>query len=297
MERFLLALFGEQANGLIELAWRDPATGHLSRAKLYDLDAIDQLVDDAAQINSNEGSNVYFGVALRREDAPLGRRAADDAVLCASAFWADLDDPGVADKARKLCGNVPANVATVTGRHPHLRTQLFWVLDDPITEIDALRRQNAAIAAALGADPSVVNPARLMRLAGSIAWPTKPGRIPEMTELMTFPDRPAAYFPGQVATAFPVTDSAEIQADHRTAKATEEWVSLLQNGSGEGGRNNLAAKLAGYLFRRGISPAIAIEIMRCVNDVRFNPPLDDTELLAVIESIAACELKRRGLST
>jgi hypothetical protein len=44
-----------------------------------------------------------------------------------------------------------------------------------------------ALAAALGADPSPVNPSRVMRLAGSVAWPKahKPGRIAEMVTLDT----------------------------------------------------------------------------------------------------------------
>ena len=41
-------------------------------------------------------------------------------------------------------------------------------------------------------------------------------------------------------------------------------------------------------------PAEAFEILRCVNDARFTPPLDEAELGAVFESIAKAELKRRG---
>ena len=61
------------------------------------------------------------------------------------------------------------------------------------------------MAVALGGDPSVVNPGRVMRLAGSIAWPTKPGREVELTELVTFNDnRPRCYVDGQFDKAFPL---------------------------------------------------------------------------------------------
>jgi hypothetical protein len=42
-----------------------------------------------------------------------------------------------------------------------------------------------SLAAALGADPSPVNPLRVMRLAGSVAWPKshKPGRVAELVTL------------------------------------------------------------------------------------------------------------------
>ena len=56
----------------------------------------------------------------------------------------------------------------------------------------------------------------------------------------------------------------------------------------------LAAALIGYLFRRDVRPDETLEILRCVNDSRFKPPLDEAELAAVFESICKAELKRRG---
>ncbi len=78
------------------------------------------------------------------------------------------------------------------------------------------------------------------------------------------------------------------------ASPPDRWVETLKNGAAEGERNNTAAALAGYLFRRDVFPAEALEILRCVNDARFAPPLDEAELGAVFESIAKAELKRRG---
>ena len=67
-------------------------------------------------------------------------------------------------------------LAVCTGRHPHPRTQLFWRLSEPIVDAGELERALAAVAEALGGDPQVVDAARVMRLAGSIAWPHKDGR-------------------------------------------------------------------------------------------------------------------------
>ena len=92
----------------------------------------------------------------------------------------------------------------VTGRQPHQRAQPWWRLETPERDPEVCRRQNRVLALALGGDPSVVNPGRVLRLAGSIAWPVKPGRTVERTELHTFNDgRPKIYFPGQLAKAFP----------------------------------------------------------------------------------------------
>jgi RecA/RadA recombinase len=81
---------------------------------------------------------------------------------------------------------------------------MLWRLNAPLREADACRRQNLAIAQALGGDTAVVNPSRVLRLGGSIAWPRKQGRIVEQTELKLFDDgRPKEYLPEQIAKAFP----------------------------------------------------------------------------------------------
>jgi AAA domain len=83
------------------------------------------------------------------------------------------------------------------------------------------RRQNRVLALALGGDPSVVNPGRVLRLAGSVAWPTKPGRTVERTELHTFDDgRPKLYFPGQLAKAFPESAERSDRPPYRERGAT-----------------------------------------------------------------------------
>jgi hypothetical protein len=43
------------------------------------------------------------------------------------------------------------------------------------------REINCRIHALAGGDPAVVNPSTLLRLPGSIAWPWKAGRKPELT--------------------------------------------------------------------------------------------------------------------
>lgn len=297
MEQFVHLLFGSQLAGKVELAWRDAEVGKLRHAELFGLEALDDLVEKAVEVNAVEGQNVYIGGALRSPDSPPFGRCSDDDVLCATAYWADLDDAAAVSKARKLSGNAPANIACITGRTPHPRAQLWWLQIDAIDDLDLLRRQNAAIAAVLGSDPAVTNPARLMRLPGSIAWPTKPGRVAELTELITWPDRQSVYLDGQVATAFPLGQEASLKVSGLFGSPPERWVELLQEGAGEGQRNNTAAALAGYFFRNNINPKIVHELLRCVNDARFVPPLDDDELLAVLESIAKAELKRRGVAT
>ena len=300
MDRFLSHLFGNELHGLVELAWRDPQDGKLRHAQLFDLDSLDKLIAKAVEVNSHEGANTYVGAGLRHPNTAPFARASDDDFLCAPAYWADLDDAEAVKTARQKCGRAPANIGVITGRTPHPRAQLYWRCEEAITDPKALRETNTAIAAALGADPAVTNPGRIMRLPGSVAWAVKRGRIAELVDLQTWNDRPPAYVEGEVVSAFPLDASAlnttTVQDVFGKLSLPDRWVETLRNGAAEGERNTTAAALAGYLLRRDVLPAEALEILRCVNDSRFTPPLDEDELEAVLLSIGKAELKRRGIA-
>ncbi len=119
-----------------------------------------------------------------------------------------------------------------------------------------------------------------------------------LVELQTWMDRPPGYVEGEVASAFPLDASAlnvaTVQDVFGKSSPPDRWIETLRNGAAEGERNNTAAALIGSLFRRNVLPAEALEILRCVNDSRFTPPLDEDELMSVFESLAKAELKRRG---
>jgi hypothetical protein len=209
MLRHVQHLFGGDLDGChegrIELAWTDGRDGRLCHADLFGTDQLEDLVERAARENSIPGQNVYVGQALRKPDiAPCGR-CSDDNFLALTAFYADLDDDVIATAriSYRHRGCPPTGVV-VTGRHPHVRAQMLWRLETPERDPEVCRRQNRALADALGGDPSVVNPGRVMRLGGSVAWPVKHDRIVERTEFLTFDDgRPRVYLPGQLARAFP----------------------------------------------------------------------------------------------
>lgn len=80
----------------------------------------------------------------------------------------------------------------------------------------------------------------------------------------------------------------------RRATSPEEWVRLLSDGVTEGARNATAARLAGYLLRRRVDPYVVLEVLTLWNTARVRPPLDEDELVAVVDSIAAREEQRRA---
>lgn len=191
-------------DGLIELAWIDPQTGSLSRGQLFGTDQLEEITDRAAELNRNPGCNVYVGAALRKAGSPSDKRARDSDFYCSPFAWADIDENRVAAaiKTAKAAG-VPPNLTVVTGRHPHLRAQLWWRLAEAETDAQAIRALCSTIAATLGGDSTVSNPSRVLRLGGSIAWPVKEGRVCEQTEVHVPQDgRPSAYWPTQLGKAF-----------------------------------------------------------------------------------------------
>jgi hypothetical protein len=66
-----------------------------------------------------------------------------------------------------------------------LRSQFLFKLSEPILTGDWVRTLNRQAALMAGSDTMVINPSTLLRLPGSIAWPKKDGRVPELTEWVT----------------------------------------------------------------------------------------------------------------
>ena len=181
---------GGHHDGLFEIAWTSGPHHALNKAELFGTDQIEAAVEKAAAVNI-AGSNVYVGAALRKPGTSLGARAADEDVLCATSAWVDCDDPGVAGRAKLKWGAQPPSMFVLTGKEPHSRAHLWYRLDTPITDPERIRALQARLAENFGGDPKVVNPGRVMRLAGSIAWAVKPGRVDEMTGIVTL-NKPGA---------------------------------------------------------------------------------------------------------
>src|SRR5690606_6642786 len=83
----------------------------------------------------------------------------------------------------------------------------------PITDAAQWPALLRSMATAMHADTSVTNPARVMRLAGSVAWPVKPGRTIEQTSIVPLrePGRPT-YSCQALSEAFPVHPEPPVTA-------------------------------------------------------------------------------------
>lgn len=192
MIKHLEFLFGgdhDCSDGKIEIAYTD-ASGKPNQAQYFSIADIEKAVDFAAEKNEIEGVNIYVGAALRRPDiAPFGRSKIDD-YYAATCVWADIDTVEADAKLKNAYKPLPPSFAVVTGRKPYRRTQLWWKLSSPHTDASTLKNTLCGLKDNLNGDPTVVDPARIMRLAGSVAWPHKRGRQAELTEAHVITETP-----------------------------------------------------------------------------------------------------------
>jgi len=81
------------------------------------------------------------------------------------------------------------------------------------------------------------------------------------------------------------------QGHSPVVQTNEHWLSLA-NGVSEGSRNSAAASLCGHLLRRYVDVQVTLSLLLAWN--RLNkPPLPEEEIHKVLNSILACEQRRR----
>ena len=207
--------------------------GEIVHARLFGTDELDDAAEFAAAVNADNGCSVYVGMALRKPTTSRNKRAGEKDFLAATVVWADFDDDDAVRAAAQKCrATLMPTFAIYSGRHPHQRIQLFWRLSETIVgHWRTARHPRRDGARSLNGDPKVADPARVMRLAGSIAWPHKAGRIAEMTGILNLRDPgPPQYLPDEFRKAFPpsasVVDLEEERArrqDDASEATSQRW--------------------------------------------------------------------------
>lgn len=152
----------------VEIAWGDPDCGP-NRSRTYGLCELPEAVGFAAWIN-RKGCNVYVGATLKSADAlRKGRIGADKASL-ATCLPADSDSQFVAT-AMQLATIAKAQLLVLTGRHPEPRGQLF-IRIKPTSDLAAWETALERMVRKCGGDENALGRGRLMRLAGSMSYPS-----------------------------------------------------------------------------------------------------------------------------
>lgn len=182
---FIIEGMREYSDGRLEIAYNDE-NGDLKYAENFSIDNIEKIVDFAIEKNQLQRNVYTIGALLDPDTAPFGRSRDTDFYSC-SAVWCDIDKVTTSAQIRASYQALPPSLVVVTGKAPHIRTHLWWKLEEPITDSEELRRILQGLQQHLGGDPMVKNVTSLMRLAGTVNWQTAKkraaGRIVELTEL------------------------------------------------------------------------------------------------------------------
>ena len=192
-EDFLVRLHGRATAGLTEIVRLGPV-----KAELFLTENVELAAARAAEWNAVEGANIYFGASIKKPGTWPHARTTDADFLEAWALHADFDAPGAVEAAFALADKlgIPPTLIVTTGTHPYPRAHFWWLLEEPIRDAAEYRALLKLLATVFGGDPTVVNPGRIMRLPGMIAWPVKYGR---KVELVTWAEASGrVYLPGEI---------------------------------------------------------------------------------------------------
>lgn len=152
----------------VELAWGDPAAGP-NRSRTYAIGELSKAASFANWIN-RKGCNVYVGVTLKAADAPAKGRTAADLAALATCLPVDIDTQFVATAA-SLSKFAKPQLVVLTGQRPEPRGQLF-VRVAPTSDLASWELAHERAVKACGGDANALGRNRLMRLAGSISFPS-----------------------------------------------------------------------------------------------------------------------------
>jgi hypothetical protein len=75
--------------------------------------------------------------------------------------------------------------------------------------------------------------------------------------------------------------------------APERWRTFVDEFHQGSHRGGAIARLSGHLLRRYVDPLVVLSLCRQFNELRCDPPLDDAEVVRVVNDIAAREADRR----
>ena len=198
MLRHLELLYGMEPEGKFDLVWSGEPFGPPRNHKIFDVSELEEAAEEAANHNAVEGVHVYIRPAILSDNtAPFGA-VSDADVSHTRHVWSDFDEKHDMRGAAKIYSICRPNFIVMTGQQFNGEERpmghMYWSLDDQgdeyISHQETLRTLLKGIAARFQSDTSVVNPSRMMRLAGSVNWSNKKGRVYERTELYVYDDRP-----------------------------------------------------------------------------------------------------------
>ena len=118
---------------------------------------------------NNRGLNAYAVVHPVLRQTPVSAKNAD--IKRAFFAFVDADEKGAADRVRESKLFIP-EMEVVTGTKPFLRNHVYFRFDEPMNDMLRWSGLQKCLIKKFGTDAAIHNPSRLMRIAGSVAYPS-----------------------------------------------------------------------------------------------------------------------------
>jgi len=175
--------------------------------------------DDAveyAKKQNIDGKNVYVGVNPRRGDIFSGSAATDQDVLCAYFNFSDHDTKYSTDKL-KTEAPIKQNFVVLTGRTPEPRLHAYWEREHPLENFKAWADIQTGMVNKFDSD-KVIDPRRIMRLAGTVSYPSqgkiKKGYTEELVKFVPPRQEREPVNAVKLYNSFPAAFECQTKADH-----------------------------------------------------------------------------------
>jgi hypothetical protein len=260
-------------DGLIEIAY---GRSKPDKAHLFQLAELHLAVEFAARVN-RAGHQTWVGAALRKPGSPIGKRTGKKQFY--ASFWSWLDDAADWVAAQAASATCPPDVIIRTGRVPTWRGQYLWRFLQPITDLAVLEELNRGIQHHLGGE-DVANADRLIRLSGTVNWPTKPGRtVPELVTMrwsngsMSVTDFEHAR---QIYTASTSRPNGATTAGARTVFGQVDLEKAIAEAAQPGKWHTTVRDLIAHLIgRKTPDDMIRVICRRCLQDGKWTPEHED----------------------
>ena len=252
----ITANWEEVGQPLIEI--RSISQGGSTQAARFKHTDIDDAVEHAEAMN-NAKANIYMCINPVDPITPIpaGKAAKDTDILAAFYCFADADTEGAMESIKQFAGP-KLTMSVKTGSTPFNRGHAYWQLEEPCYNLEAWREVQKSIAASLHTDPAVINPSRIMRVAGTVSWPNQKkqakGYVPELVTMRTqFKDDRDPQPIERLTRAFPKTEQKTSSLDIDLGQQAMDRQLAVQNVlAGDDWHLNMV-RLVGSYVNKGLS--------------------------------------------
>lgn len=171
------------------------------------------------ETKNQDAYNIYFHVNILNEGV-VDRKAKKNEVAAVRAFHVDVDDPSDETLTKLIDFPLPPSVILFSGGG----YQAFWLMDEPLKDIQLSEAINTGLASELGGD-NCQNADRIMRVPYTVNWPNektrKKGRVPTKAYVLVDNTDFSRKYPLEEFAAFQdkkqtvdIMPSAEIPTDY-----------------------------------------------------------------------------------